>query len=107
LSVLPVIWSGVLLGMAVGIARPGSRLRGWRPFVTGAAAGCLVAPLLTGQWDEAGCGAAALAVLAWDWWNRKGKRVAKAIGAKSRAVLAAVVEKWREAGTPVPQGARA
>jgi hypothetical protein len=106
-SVLPDIWSGVILGMAVGIARPGSRLRGWRPFVTGAAAGCLLAGLLTGRWDEAGYSAAALAVLAWDWWNRKGKRVAKAIGAKSRAVLAAVVERAREAGTPVPQGVRA
>lgn len=107
MSVLPDIWSGVLLGMAVGIARPGSRLRGWRPFVTGAAGGCLVAGLLTGQWGEAGFGAAAIAVLAWDLRNRKGKRAAKAIGAKSRAVLAAVVEKWREAGTPVPQGVRA
>jgi cobalamin biosynthesis protein CobD/CbiB len=46
-------------------------------------------------------------LLGWDWWNRNGKRVAKALGEKSRAALAAIVEKAREAGSPVPERVRA
>lgn len=107
MSVLPDIWPAFILGMALGIARPGSRLNGWRAFVIGSAAGGALGGLLSGRWDEVGLCAAALAVLARDWWNRRGRRVAKALGEKSRAVLAAVVAKAREAGTPLPEGARA
>lgn len=107
MNLLPDMWSGFILGMAVETSRPGARLAGWRPFTAGAAAGSLFAGILAGRWDEAGFSAAALAVLAWDWWNRKGKRAAKAAGAKSRALLAAIVVKAREAGTPLPEGARA
>lgn len=107
MSVLPDIWPAFILGMALGIARPGSRLNGWRVFVIGSAAGGALGGLLSGRWDEVGLCAAALAVLARDWWNRKGKRVAKALGEKSRAVLAAIVARAREAGTPPPEGARA
>jgi hypothetical protein len=105
-NVLPDIWCGFLLAMAVSATR-GRLSRGWLPFIIGAAAGGLLAGLLSGRWDEAGFCAAALAVLAWDRWNKRGRKVAKLIGAKGRAVLAAVVEKAREAGTPLPEGARA
>jgi hypothetical protein len=44
-------------------------------------------------------------VLGRDWWDRKGKRAARELGLKSRARLAAVVEKAREAGSPLPEGA--
>lgn len=108
MSVLPGLWSAFLFGAALGVTRPGSRARGWLPFVTGAAAGGLLGGLLSGRWDEVAFCAAALAVLARDWWNRKGRRAAKLVGAKSRAVLAAIVAKAREAGSPpVPEGARA
>ncbi len=105
MSVLADIWSSLTLGMALGVAR--SDVTWLRPFVTGAAATGLAIGLLTGRLEDAGLSVAALAVLGWDWWNRKGKRVAKAVGAKSLAILAKVVEKARDAGTPVPQGVRA
>jgi hypothetical protein len=59
-----------------------------------------------GYWLGAGFCAGTLVLLAWDRWNRKGRKVARLIGEKSRAVLAAVVERAREAGarSPVPQG---
>lgn len=64
--------------------------------------------VLVGAWFAAAWNAVLVVVLlGWDWWNRKGKRVAKALGGKSRAVLAAVVAKAREAATPLPEGARA
>jgi len=51
------------------------------------------------------------ALLAWllgkDWWNKRGRKAARELGAKSRAALAAVVARAREAGTPLPQGVRA
>jgi hypothetical protein len=105
--VLLNIWSGFILGMALGVTRPRCRLAGWRPFVAGAAAAGVPLGILEGRWTDAGLCAGALIVLGWDWWNRRGRKVAKLIGEKSRALLAAIVERAREAGSPVPQGARA
>ncbi len=48
-----------------------------------------------------------VALLGWDYWNRGGRKAAKAAGAKSRALVAALVAKAREAGTPLPEGVRA
>ena len=63
---------------------------------------------LQGHWLDAASVAAVIAVLlGWDWWDRRGRKVAKAIGSKSRAALAAVVARAREAGTPLPEGVRA
>jgi hypothetical protein len=64
----------------------------------------LVYLLVARDWAAAGFCAATLILLGWDWWNRGGRKAAKALGAKSRAALAAIVAKAREAGTPVPQG---
>jgi hypothetical protein len=67
----------------------------------------LVFSLAAGDWAGAGFCVATLALLARDWWNRRGRKAAKAVGDKSRAVLAAIVVRAREAGTPVPEGVRA
>lgn len=77
----------------------------WRRLVAGTSAFTLAPLLLARNWPAAGFCIAVLLMLGRDWWNRKGKRAARALGEKSRARLAAVVEKAREAGTPAPQGA--
>jgi len=69
------------------------------------AAVILVGSALGGAWTAVIIAAAELLLLLRDWWNRKGRKVARQIGAKGRAVLAAVVAKAREAGTPLPEGA--
>lgn len=107
MNVLPDIWAAFIFGAALGVTRPGSRLGGWRSTVFGAAVGGLAGGFLSGRWDEAAFCAAALAVLGEDWWKRKGKRVAKALGERGRAVIAGLLEKVRDAGAPVPEGVRA
>lgn len=60
--------------------------------------------------SAAGNGASALlALLLWlrDRWKGKGRKAARVIGAKSRAVLGRLRERMRDAGAPVPQGVRA
>jgi len=105
--------AGVAFGVAPGTAYLTCRMAGLprRRFCLQWAvnAGCgLVIALFLRDWAGAGMFAlSVLAALLWDWWNRESKRAAKVIGEKSRAVLAAVVERAREAGTPVPQGVRA
>ena len=68
---------------------------------------CLPFTLVGHYWTAAGFCAATLILLLGNWWKRKGRKVARQLGEKSRAVLAAIVERAREAGTPVPQGVRA
>lgn len=105
MSALPDIWSGLTLGMALGVTRWGAA---WlRPFVTGTAVTGLVSWLLIGRPEDAGLCGAALVVLGWDWRNRKGRKVVRALGHKARAALAAIVERAREAGSPLPEGAKA
>lgn len=76
-----------------------------------AAAGCgLLAAecALAGSWFGAAWNAALLAVLlGWDFWDRKGKRAARSLGAKSRALVEGLAEKLRGALQPVPEGAGA
>lgn len=81
----------------------------WRRFGVLTAVTGLVASLIAGNWVAAGFCVATLALLLRDWWRRRGRKVAKLVGAKSRAVLAAIVEKAREAGSPLPspEGVRA
>ncbi len=69
----------------------------------------LIATLAARNWVAAGFCVATLVLLARDWWNRKGRKSAKALGEKSRAALAAIVDRAREAGSPLPspEGARA
>ena len=47
-----------------------------------------------------GIAAIAVAVLSHDWWNRRGRKIAKALGAKSRALLAKLVDSLTP--SPVP-----
>ena len=55
------------------------------------------------DWSVAAfCAGIAILLLLWDWWNGGGRKAARQVGDKSRALLAAVIEKAREAGSPLP-----
>jgi hypothetical protein len=103
---LGAAWGAAALAGTV-LAVRGRILPSWRWFFGGSAATALATSLLTGDWPEAALSAAALAVLGWDWWNRKGRRIAKALGARGRAVIAGLLERLRDAVEPVPEGATA
>ena len=80
----------------------------WRN-LTAAALGLLaVECALKGAWFGAVWNAVLVAlILGTDWWNRRGRKAARQFGAKSRALVENLVERVREAGSPVPQGAAA
>jgi hypothetical protein len=105
---LSVLW-GVEFALTVVMLRTRSPrpLARWRQGTALLAVVGLVMSLAARDWAAAGFSAATLALLLRDWWNRKGKRAAGALGAKSAALLAAVIQKAREAGTPMPEGAGA
>jgi hypothetical protein len=91
-------------------ARATGREREWKLLTSAGIGLLLLGCLLHRAWFAAGVQALILAlVLGPDWWNRRGRKAARTVGAKSRALLAAVVERAREAGSrsPVPEGARA
>ena len=68
----------------------------------------LVFTLAFRNWAAAGFCTLTLILLFGDWWRRRGRKVARQLGAESLAVLAAIVKRAREAGSaPVPQGAKA
>jgi hypothetical protein len=85
--------------------------RGWG----WAAGGGAVGYAISGAWNWAGLDAAnaLLAVILWWLSRRKRKRALRTLGAKSRALVAALARKAREAAKPrpvlrpVPGGARA
>lgn len=63
---------------------------------------------LAGAWFGAVWNVVLLAILlGHDWWNRRGRKVAKALGEKGRAVITGLAEKLREVLEPVPEGAGA
>jgi len=110
------VLAGVMYGLAstaviVGvIALLNGRTWEWRLLTAAGIGLLLVECALRRAWLDGGAEALILVlVLGPDWWNRRGRKVARAVGAKSRALLAAVVERAREAGSrsPVPEGARA
>jgi len=101
-----ILWplgGAALLGSAAAL-RTG-RGREWRLLAV-AGLGLLAAECaLERAWFTVAWNAVLIAViLGTDWWNRKGRKAAKALGLKSRAVLAGLVEKAREAGAPLPEG---
>lgn len=63
--------------------------------------------LTFGYWLGAGFCLVTLALLLGDWRKRDGRRVAKVVGERGQAVIAGLLEKVRDAGSPVPEGARA
>lgn len=84
------------------------RMRLWRLLAVAGLGMLLTVCLLEQAWFGATWNAVLIAViLGEDWWKRKGKRAAKAAGAKSRALVENLVERVRGAVSPVPQGARA
>ena len=102
-----VLWGVNLAAAAWFLYGPWEPAAGWFRFTAVTAAIGLASSLIAGYWAAAGFCAVTLALLLGDWWRRKGKSVARQLGAKSRALLAAVVAKAREAGTPLPEGVRA
>ena len=98
------VLAGALL-IASGYALGRRRMRAVR-LLAAAGTGLLsVECALAGSWFGAAWNAVLLVVLiAWDWRDRRGRKAARQLGAKSRALLAAVVAKAREAGTPLPEG---
>lgn len=99
------IWSANLAATAWGL-RTGLGTR-WHGFAVLVALVGLAASLAGGYWLAAGLCLATLILLFRDWWNRKGRRVAKLIGGKGRAVITGLAEKLREVLEPVPEGAGA
>jgi hypothetical protein len=70
--------------------------------------GGMLAAVGTRHWLDASLFAAAgLLALLGDWWNRKGKRAAKTLGAKSQALIGRPAGKLGESPEPVPEGAGA
>lgn len=60
---------------------------------------------LEGAWFGAIWNVVLLAILlGHDWWNRRGRKVAKSLGARGRAVIAGLLERLRDAVEPVPEG---
>lgn len=99
--------AGVALVASAVAARHG-RGREWRLLSAAGMGLVLVEDALSGAWPGVAMSAAMIAViLGSDWWNRRGRKVAKVIGERGRAVIAGLVEKVRDAGSPLPEGARA
>ena len=97
-----------LLAVAESLRTRDPWFTGWKRRATAMALlSGLALSLAAGYWLGAAFCVAALALLGADWWNRRGRRVARIVGEESRAVIAGLVEKARDAGSPVPQGARA
>lgn len=67
----------------------------------------LAATLAGRNWAAAGFCAATLALLFGDWWKRCGRKIARVLGAKGRAVIAGLMEKLRGELEPAPEGVRA
>ena len=108
------ILANILWGLGVaayGAAASAATRKLWRQSRLIAASGScflLAECVLQGAWFGAASNAVLVAVLlGGDWWNRRGRKAARQLGAKSRAVLAAVIERAREAGTSLPEGVRA
>lgn len=95
-AVAALLWSSTALRQGRGE---------WRALAA-AGLGSLVAECAVERaWPGVALNGALLALLLGDWWRRKGKRVTRELGAKSRAVVAGLVQRAREAVVPVPEGA--
>jgi hypothetical protein len=79
----------------------------WRVFATVAFTSLTAECVIERIWLGVAVNGALLALLGVDWWNRRGKRAAKALGARGRAVIAGLLERLRDAVEPVPEGVRA
>ena len=110
-ALLPPATAFVLTLLAKRISIRFSFFAGW----WGGSAGPMVANMVAGSWGYADWNATSLGVgiAAWLLWrHRKRDRAPRAYGAKSRALIAALVTKVREAAKPrsvlrpAPGGAR-
>lgn len=95
-----VLWSAVAWRFGSLVPR-----RTWFYLMWATTAGVIaVVALVAADWRAAATGTANLAVALACWWlsRRRRKRAPRAYGAKSRALLAAVVTKMRETLKPRP-----
>ena len=76
----------------------------WQWVIT--ATGLVIEVLLRGWAAAAVTGGALVAIIGSDWWNRRGRKAARDLGAKSRARVGALLGALRDLGQPVPEGAR-
>jgi len=97
-AVAALLWSSTALRQGRGE---------WRALAATGLGSLVAVCAIERAWPGVALNGALLALLLGDWWRRKGKRIARELGAKGRAVLAAVVAKARDAGTPLPEGAGA
>jgi hypothetical protein len=61
-----------------------------------------VSNLASGSWPWAIASFAVAAWCGWDWWRRNRRRAPRLIGAKARALIAALVKAMRESLRPRP-----
>lgn len=112
--VLACCWTGLLISLlalwwrAWAIFGRGGDEDRHRADGAGAIANALVAVAMAAlhAYPLAGFFALAAALFAWAWWRKRKrkrrKRSPKALGAKSRALIAALVRRAREAARPRP-----
>lgn len=98
--ILPPVaaWGWSVAFRVIGVKS--SLVRGW----ISSAACVTIANVIDRSWLAVGSGGLSLAValVIW-WWRRKDrKRAAKALGYKARALVAALVQRAREAAQPRP-----
>jgi hypothetical protein len=97
-AVAALLWSSAALRQGRGE---------WRALAA-AGLGSLVAECAVERaWPGVALNGALLALLLGDWWKRRGLKVAKVLGERGRAVIAGLLEKVRDAGSPLPEGVRA
>lgn len=95
-------WAAVFVLVARGLRLPGGR-SWWRLSMALVVLVGLAGALAVRNWPAAEVCAATLILLTRDWWNRRGRRAAKELGAKSRARIEGLVGRTREVLQPSPQ----
>jgi hypothetical protein len=109
-------WTDLVVAVAwppfLAFFRPRPRIVAYKIWTLNAlwAAGVFAA---TELWIAAGCAGVSTLIAAWLWWrHRRRDRAPKTYGAKTKAIIAAMVRRAREAAQPrpvlrpVPGGAR-
>jgi hypothetical protein len=84
---------------------PGSRVKPWPFFphwIAIALLGEAIAAVARDLSAATGCYISQVVALVIWWWRRKGKRVAKLMGAKGKALIAGMLRKLREVSVPGP-----
>lgn len=81
---------------------PGTYTGMWISVSGGGIVSGFIFPPRSPSWAAGSAVSLVAALIFWWWRRRKGKRSPKAMGAKSRALIAAMVKRAREAARPRP-----